>query len=168
MRRCGFWKRRSPGSKERRICDTTRACSRERSSAFIQLSEPELEFLADLQSAPFTLERGKELVREGQVRQAPFILQEGWACSFKMLPDGGRGFAASGSRPNRKSETLSSFRAELIRLARARRGAMEPAIRYAVRSGGVPAASKARVGFETIILPCILHKLFRGYCGQEL
>jgi CRP-like cAMP-binding protein len=60
-------------------------------SAFIQLSEPELEFLADLQSAPFTLERGKELVHEGQVRQAAFILQEGWACSFKMLPDGDAG-----------------------------------------------------------------------------
>jgi CRP-like cAMP-binding protein len=57
---------------------------------FIQLSEPELGFLADLQSAPFTLERGKELVHEGQLRQSAYVLQAGWACSFKMLPDGGR------------------------------------------------------------------------------
>jgi CRP-like cAMP-binding protein len=49
-----------------------------------------LEFLADLQSAPFALARGEELVHEGQLRQAAFILQEGWACSFKLLPDGGR------------------------------------------------------------------------------
>lgn len=57
---------------------------------FVQLSEPELGFLADLQSAPFTLERGKELVHEGQPRQSAYVLQAGWACSFKMLPDGGR------------------------------------------------------------------------------
>ena len=58
--------------------------------AFIQLSEPELEFLADLQAAPFALARGKELVHEGQLRQTAYILQAGWACSFKLLPDGGR------------------------------------------------------------------------------
>ena len=58
--------------------------------AFIQLSGPELEFLADLQSAPFTLERGKELVHEGQPRQSAYVLQAGWACSFKLLPNGGR------------------------------------------------------------------------------
>jgi CRP-like cAMP-binding protein len=58
--------------------------------AFIQLSERELEFLADLQSAPFALARGKELVHEGQLRQTAYILQAGWACSFKLLPDGGR------------------------------------------------------------------------------
>jgi CRP-like cAMP-binding protein len=59
-------------------------------STFIQLSELELEFLAELQSAPFALARGKELVHEGQLRQSAYILQAGWACSFKLLPDGGR------------------------------------------------------------------------------
>jgi len=49
-----------------------------------------LAFLADLQSAPFTLERDKELMREGELRQAAYILHAGWACSFKLLPDGGR------------------------------------------------------------------------------
>jgi CRP-like cAMP-binding protein len=47
-------------------------------------------FLADLQSSPFTLARGEELAHEGQRRQAAYILQSGWACSFKLLPDGGR------------------------------------------------------------------------------
>src|SRR5271166_2246128 len=58
--------------------------------AFVQLSEAELEFLADLQSAPFPLARGKELVHEGELREAAYILQAGWGCSFKLLPDGGR------------------------------------------------------------------------------
>jgi len=49
-----------------------------------------LEFLADLQSAPFRLVRGKELVHEGEPRQAAYIVQAGWGCSFKLLPDGGR------------------------------------------------------------------------------
>jgi CRP-like cAMP-binding protein len=49
-----------------------------------------LEFLANLQSAPFTLARGKELVHEGELRQSAYILQAGWACSFKLLRDGGR------------------------------------------------------------------------------
>ena len=49
-----------------------------------------MEFLADLQSAPFTLARGKELAHEGERRRAAYILQAGWGCSFKLLPDGGR------------------------------------------------------------------------------
>jgi CRP-like cAMP-binding protein len=49
-----------------------------------------LEFLADLQSTPFTLARGKELMHEGQIRPAAYVLQAGWACSYKLLPDGGR------------------------------------------------------------------------------
>ena len=49
-----------------------------------------MEFLADLESAPFTLARGKDLVHEGELRQAAYFIQAGWGCSFKLLPDGGR------------------------------------------------------------------------------
>src|SRR5271156_2468076 len=59
-------------------------------SAFIQLSGPEMEFLADLQSTSIIVARGKEMLHEGELRHAAYILQSGWGCSFKLLPDGGR------------------------------------------------------------------------------
>lgn len=59
-------------------------------NTFVQLSERELRCLAELQSAPAHVTRGKELVHEGQTGQMAHILQAGWACSFKLLPDGGR------------------------------------------------------------------------------
>jgi hypothetical protein len=66
-----------------------------------QLSEPELEFLADLQSASFTLARGKELAREGMLRQAAYVLQvggvgrqlqaaAGWRMTSRHVPGAGR------------------------------------------------------------------------------
>jgi CRP-like cAMP-binding protein len=59
-------------------------------NTFVQLSKPELACLADLQSNSVRLKRGKELVHEGQTGHAAYILQAGWACSYKLLPDGGR------------------------------------------------------------------------------
>ena len=59
-------------------------------NSFVQLTSAELSCLADLQSAPIRVERGKELVHEGQTGHKAYILQAGWACSFKLLPDGGR------------------------------------------------------------------------------
>jgi CRP-like cAMP-binding protein len=59
-------------------------------NSFVQLSSAELSCLADLQSAPVRVKRGKELVHEGQTGHKAYILQAGWACSFKLLPDGGR------------------------------------------------------------------------------
>lgn len=58
--------------------------------AVVQLSEMELGFLADLQSASFALGRGAELRHGGELPQAAYILQAGWALSSKMLPDGER------------------------------------------------------------------------------
>ena len=57
---------------------------------FVQLSEREFECLAELQSSPIQVKRGQELTYEGQTEQVAHILQSGWACSFKTLPDGGR------------------------------------------------------------------------------
>jgi CRP-like cAMP-binding protein len=59
-------------------------------NSFVQLTSAELSCLSDLQSAPVRVKRGKELVHEGQTGHKAYVLQSGWACSFKLLPDGGR------------------------------------------------------------------------------
>jgi CRP-like cAMP-binding protein len=59
-------------------------------STFTQLSEREADCLAELQSSALRVKAGKELVYEGQAGHLAYILQAGWACSFKLLPDGGR------------------------------------------------------------------------------
>jgi CRP-like cAMP-binding protein len=57
---------------------------------FIPLSSGELKFLGDMQSNPVKVKRGQQLTHEGQTGHKAFILQAGWACSFKLLPNGGR------------------------------------------------------------------------------
>jgi CRP-like cAMP-binding protein len=59
-------------------------------NAFLALSQEELKCLADLQGHPLNMRRGQYLTREGQTEHKAFVLQTGWACSFKTLPDGGR------------------------------------------------------------------------------
>jgi len=59
-------------------------------NAFIPLSPGELKHLAALQSNQLKVRRGGQLTREGQTGHKGFIVQSGWACSFKILPDGGR------------------------------------------------------------------------------
>lgn len=59
-------------------------------NSFVQLSGQEMACLAELQSTPIHVKSGKELVYEGQTGHMAYILQAGWACSFKLLPDGGR------------------------------------------------------------------------------
>ena len=58
--------------------------------AFFPLSADELSCLADIQSAPQALKRGRQLVHEGQTGHKAFVLQAGWGCSYKDLPNGGR------------------------------------------------------------------------------
>jgi CRP-like cAMP-binding protein len=59
-------------------------------NTFIALSSDELKCLAELQNKPVKVPRGKQLTQEGQTGHKAFVLQAGWACSFKLLPDGGR------------------------------------------------------------------------------
>jgi CRP-like cAMP-binding protein len=59
-------------------------------NAFLALSKDELTCLAGLQGRPLNVRRGQQLTREGQTEHKAFVLQEGWACSFKTLPNGGR------------------------------------------------------------------------------
>lgn len=57
---------------------------------FLPLTSQELACLADIQSAPVKMKRGQELVQEGQTGHKAFVLQAGWACSYKSLANGGR------------------------------------------------------------------------------
>jgi len=59
-------------------------------SAFVALSETDLETLARFHRRRRSFLSGHELIHEGQKNQSAFILAEGWACSYKMLPDGER------------------------------------------------------------------------------
>jgi CRP-like cAMP-binding protein len=59
-------------------------------NAFVPLSPEELEALAEIQSKPLPVERGRQLTEEGQTGHKAFVLQSGWACSYKDLPNGQR------------------------------------------------------------------------------
>ena len=50
----------------------------------------ELAALAQLEANHRPVVAGTELVREREAGQHAYILQDGWACSYKLLPDGGR------------------------------------------------------------------------------
>src|SRR5688572_19677983 len=43
-----------------------------------------------MQSTPLKVKRGKQLTQEGQAGHTAFVLQSGWACSYKDLPNGSR------------------------------------------------------------------------------
>src|SRR5688572_4923923 len=57
---------------------------------FLPLGPDEAAALAGLEAKRRSVAAGTELVHEHQVGQRAFILQEGWACCYKLLPDGGR------------------------------------------------------------------------------
>jgi CRP-like cAMP-binding protein len=59
-------------------------------NAFAPLTRPELACLAGLQSNRLTVKRGRQLTQEGQTGHQAFVVQSGWACSYKELPTGGR------------------------------------------------------------------------------
>jgi CRP-like cAMP-binding protein len=56
----------------------------------IGLSAPDCAVLEEIIPAAFTTERGDHLIREGDIPKAIFLLREGWAARYKMLPDGRR------------------------------------------------------------------------------
>lgn len=59
-------------------------------SAFVALGPEDLETLARFHRRRRTFLAGHEMIHEGQRNTSAFILAEGWACSFKLLPDGDR------------------------------------------------------------------------------
>ena len=59
-------------------------------NTFVSLLPDELKCLADMQAKPIKVKQGQQLTHEGQTGHKAFVLQTGWACSYKLLPDGGR------------------------------------------------------------------------------
>lgn len=59
-------------------------------SAFVALSDEELDVLSRLLGRRRRFAPGCDLVRQGQSGQAAYILASGWACSYKTQPDGTR------------------------------------------------------------------------------
>lgn len=59
-------------------------------SAFVALSGSDLDTLSQFHRRRRTFMAGHELIHEGQTNQSAFILAEGWACSYKVLPGGER------------------------------------------------------------------------------
>jgi CRP-like cAMP-binding protein len=57
---------------------------------FFPLSPAERMRLADIQSNPLKVKRGKRLTEEGQTGHKVFVLHAGWACSYKELSNGQR------------------------------------------------------------------------------
>ncbi len=59
-------------------------------SAFVALSDIDLETLERFYRRRRTFLAGQEMIHEGQENACAFILADGWACSYKMLRDGDR------------------------------------------------------------------------------
>ena len=57
---------------------------------FLPLKPDELASLAGLEARRRPIPAHTEIVHERQEGHHAFILQEGWACAYKLLPDGGR------------------------------------------------------------------------------
>jgi CRP-like cAMP-binding protein len=57
---------------------------------FFPLNQDELASLAGLEARRRPIAAHTEVVHERQEGHHAFILQEGWACAYKLLPDGGR------------------------------------------------------------------------------
>ncbi|MDP4031335.1 MAG: Crp/Fnr family transcriptional regulator [Pseudorhodobacter sp.] len=58
--------------------------------AFVALSDADLTVLSDVYLRRRHFVAGHDLVHEGQEDQRAYILADGWACSYKLLPDGTR------------------------------------------------------------------------------
>lgn len=58
--------------------------------AFTKLSDPDLAVLANLHGRRKSHSTGRDMVLQGQADQSAYVLADGWACSYRLLPDGGR------------------------------------------------------------------------------
>lgn len=62
----------------------------ERLSGYAPLSEADVDLLADACRNVRDVPAGHHLILEGDNPDPVFVMLEGWACGYKMLPDGGR------------------------------------------------------------------------------
>jgi CRP-like cAMP-binding protein len=56
-------------------------------SAFVALSDVDLATLARFDRRRRSFQTGTEMIHEGQQNASAFVLADGWACSYKLLPD---------------------------------------------------------------------------------
>ena len=59
-------------------------------SAFAQLSEDDFGTLSDLYSRRRNYPAGRDMIHQGQNNQTAYVLAKGWACSYKIMPNGTR------------------------------------------------------------------------------
>lgn len=57
---------------------------------YVALAGDDLAMLARFDRRRRSFEAGHEMMHEGQVNASAYILAKGWACAFKLLPDGER------------------------------------------------------------------------------
>ncbi len=57
---------------------------------FVVLNNAELAVLDELHRRRRKFVAGRDIVHQGQTKQAAYILAEGWVCSYKLLRDGSR------------------------------------------------------------------------------
>lgn len=58
--------------------------------AFVALNDEDLTVMSGYYRRRHVYVAGRDLVHQGEVDQPAYILASGWACSYKLLPDGGR------------------------------------------------------------------------------
>lgn len=58
--------------------------------AFVALNDEDLTVMSGYYRRRHVYAAGRDLVHEGAVDQPAYVLADGWACSYKLLPDGGR------------------------------------------------------------------------------
>ena len=59
-------------------------------SAFVALSEVELSALQAFHQRRRSFDLGEELLLQGQLGRTAYVLADGWACSYILLPNGSR------------------------------------------------------------------------------
>ncbi|SEM44369.1 cAMP-binding domain of CRP or a regulatory subunit of cAMP-dependent protein kinases [Gemmobacter aquatilis] len=59
-------------------------------SAFVRLSQTDLAVMSDLYRRRRVFPVGVDVIHQGQTDQCAYVLASGWACSYKILPEGTR------------------------------------------------------------------------------
>lgn len=58
--------------------------------AFVALTQKDLTVMSDLHRRRHSFAVGVDMIHQGQTDQSAYVLASGWACSYKILPDGAR------------------------------------------------------------------------------
>lgn len=55
-----------------------------------KLTEQELAYLTDIESSLTRLDRDKEIICDEEISETTYVVQTGWGCTLKLLPNGAR------------------------------------------------------------------------------